>query len=90
MGRFFLVSVLAGGFSIVHLLVFRRMVDSLLSGAGSFTVFLLSTTVLRLGVAIAVLLALLAGGVGVALAAIAGLWCVRTGILVFALLERAL
>ncbi|HXG20731.1 MAG TPA: hypothetical protein VNN62_16855 [Methylomirabilota bacterium] len=90
MSRFLLVSALVGGFSLVHFLVFRRMVDSLLSDSGSFPVFLLSTTGLRLGVASAVLLVVLDGGISAALAAIAGLWCMRTVVLVFTLLQKAL
>ena len=89
MGRFLIASVLAGGFSTVHLLVLRRAMISLLSDGGSFTRFLLSTTMLRLGSVLVVFVALLVGGVSAALAAIAGLWGVRTGIFVFALSERA-
>jgi hypothetical protein len=48
MGRFLIASVLAGGFGIVHLLVLRRAIISLLSSRGSFPRFLLSTTLLRL------------------------------------------
>lgn len=90
MGRFLIASVLAGGFSIVHLLVLRRATLSLLSDGGSFTRFLLSTTMVRFGSVLVVFVASLVGGVGAALGVIAGLWCVRTWIFVFALSERAL
>ena len=90
MDRFLVASVLVGGASLVHLLLLRRVTNSFLSGVGSFSMFLLATTILRLGSVVVVLLASLVGGGSAALAMITGWLCVRTGIFTFALAKRML